>query len=163
MDTPRKEKILSDLRRMNLAKAQIPLLEFELQQKQKAVGSTFRYPDCPAGFGSRDHYRENTNDKYLIETEQLQERIDDLQSHIDLFEQLLAEFPQDERVLLNILASAEKSSNKIARAKAELHCGRSQVYRLRDRALQRLTELIYESGLDKSLFAISDIPGRARD
>jgi len=65
------------------------------------------------------------------------------QEYVNGIEAVLRALPHDERVVLEILGQRRGKGDSIARAEKALHCGKSQVYRLRDRGLTHMLEILY--------------------
>ncbi len=65
-------------------------------------------------------------------------------AYVEYYDRLLALLPEDERLALEILM-IDDGKNRIDRAKDALHREKSTLYRLKDRALLQLANLVTES------------------
>ena len=65
-------------------------------------------------------------------------------AYVEYYDRLLALLPEDERLALEILM-IDDGKNRIDRAKDALHREKSTLYRLKDRALVQLANLVTES------------------
>ena len=145
--------MIDRLQAVERARARIPLLEWQTEQKKKELEESRGFCDCIYPAGRKNQFRENPNDKRLIELEALNDKLERNRQLLQMYDDLLDHFPAEEKTMLGILAKDQKPGERIKLAMAELKCGRSQAYRVRDQALRRLRCTLNYDGLLESFLS----------
>ena len=136
----RKETLLAMLRVADKYRELLPIMMENLERLKEyhdlLIRDYEKYNLAPDQIEARKRtFQEEENKKYweIIHSQQYVEQID----------ATLNALPDEERIVLEIFGDRRHKGDSIARAEEALHCGKSQVYRLKDRALLHMLEIIY--------------------
>ena len=156
-----KETLLAMIRAANKYRERLPALAKQLDSEIDDYNAQVSYymENEPA-----DDRAEKIMHALYARRESLFQRRNQLinqRNYMEQIEMILKSLPDEERTVLEIFGQRRQKGDSIATAEKALHCGKSQVYRLRDRALLHMLEIINSVDCDNcpNPCKIRDKPG----
>ena len=139
-----KEWLLSTLRTASRLRIKIPIMEQDLKREFEA------YQEEAEQYENADP-EEIRRERLTVQLKNRQKKLEEksctlneYRQYVDQIDLVLASLPEEERTVLEIYSQPGKPGTIIARAEEMLLCGKSQVYRIRDRALGMMYDILHE-------------------